>query len=422
VLATLGSLGDLHPFIAIALQLRERGHDVVVATSPDFRDNVTAEGLAFHPVGPSRAEVLRDLRMDVPELGRRVIKDTMFILEAASFPYLRRMYDDVLPMIEGASLVLTSVLMFSARLAAEKLSVPQMNVALQPMVFLSAYDPPAVTPAPWLAGVLSKLGPTITRAVYGLGRKSVIPRGRPLYAFRRELGLPDTAANPMFEGQFSSIGTLAAYSPVLGAVQPDFPPNTTLTGFTSYDRVAHQRTELAPYLRDFLAAGPPPLVFTLGSFAFEFATDFYRVSAEVARQLNRRAVLLVGTHTELYRDLQSAQVFVGDYAPFSELFPRAEAIVHHGGIGTLGQALRAGRPQLVVPLFSDQFDNAARVVRLGVARSVGLKRYTPGRVAAEFSALLDNPGYRARAEALGVEVSRENGAEVAARVVQSEMR
>jgi rhamnosyltransferase subunit B len=423
VLATLGSLGDLHPFISIALRLKERGYDAVLAASPDFRDNVTGEGLAFHPVGPTRSEVLSDLGIGLDELGRRMIQDTIFALEAGCFPYLRRMYDDLLPAIERSSLVLTSTLMYSARLAAEKLNIPQMTVALQPMVFLSAYDPPAVSPVPWLASVLSKLGPGVTRVVYGAGRKSVIPRGRPLYEFRRTLGLPDTKANPLFEGQFSSLGTLALYSRCLGAIQPDFPPNTTITGFTFYDRVAHQRPTLAPELEAFLSSGAPPLVFTLGSIAVEFPGDFYRVSAQVARRLNRRAVLLVGRESmEAYRSERSPDVFVGDYAPFSELFPRAAAVVHHGGVGTLGQTLRAGKPQLVVPLFSDQFDNAARVVRLGGARSIGLKRYVPARVAAELTRLLDEPNYAARAADVGKEVGREDGADAAARIIDDFLR
>ena len=212
VLSTTGSLGDLHPFIAIALRLREHGHDAVIATSPDFRDNVLAEGIAFHPIGPSRDEILRDLHMDIDELGQRIIKDTMFVLEGACFPYLKVMYEDLLPAMDGSSLVLAGSLMFCARFAAEKHRIPQMSIALQPMVFLSAYDPPSVSPAPWLAPLLSKLGPGATRVVYGAAKKVATRRAHPLYSFRRDLGLPISRANPLFEGHFSPLGTLATYS------------------------------------------------------------------------------------------------------------------------------------------------------------------------------------------------------------------
>jgi rhamnosyltransferase subunit B len=422
VLTTLGSLGDLHPFIAIALRLEAHGHDVVLGASPEYREAITGEGLAFQPVGPSRDEVLRGLGMDVHELGRRIVKDTMVVLEVGAFPYLKAMYDDLQPALDGASLVLTSSLMFSARLAAEKRGLPHMTVALQPMVFVSAYDPPAVQPMTWLAPVLAKLGPTVTRAVYGAAKKLIAPRARAVSEFRRELGLPDTRENPLFEGQFPAFGTLAMYSSVLGGIQPDFPPNTTIAGFTFYDQVTRERSVLAADLERFLSAGPPPVIFTLGSFAVEFPGDFYRVSRDVARRLKRRAVLLVGAgRVESYReavaDNVANDVFVCDYAPFSELFSRAAAVVHHGGIGTTGQALRAGRPQIIVPFLSDQFDNAARIVRLGVGRTVALKRYEPRHVAAELSSLLGDSSYASRAAVVGEQVSKEDGAEVAACVI-----
>ena len=414
----MGTLGDLHPFIAIASRLRASGHDAVIATSPDFRANVAAEGIPFHPIGPSRDDILRDLRMDIGEVGRRIIKDMMFILEGACFPYLQLTYDELLPVMDGASLLLVSSLMFAARLAAEKRGIAQMTVALQPMVFMSAYDPPSLSQAPWLASLLSMMGPIATRAVYGAAKKLVTRRAQPLYSFRRALGLPDTNDNPLFEGQFSRLGTLATYSSLLSPVRPDYPPNTTITGFAFYDGAPQRRSALASELQEFVASGAPPLIFTLGSLAVEFAGDFYRVSSAVARQLRTRAVLLVGAREiDSYRDLRSADMFVCDYAPYSELFPHARAVIHHGGIGTLGQALRAGKPQLVVPFHSDQFDNAARVVRLGVARSVRLKQYVPSRVAAELSLLLGGTSYASRAAALGRQVSNDDGAGAAVRVV-----
>ena len=186
-----------------------------------------------------------------------------------------------------------------------------------------------------------------------------------------------------------------------------------------YDRATQPRSALAADLREFVASGPPPLVFTLGSFAVEFPGDFYWVSLDVARQLQMRAVLLVGSQTERYVTDRSADIFVGDYAPFSDLFPHARAIIHHGGIGSIGQALRAGKPQLVVPILGDQFDNAARLVRLGVARSVGLKQYAHRRVAARLLALISDSRYASRAAELRVAVSREDGGEVVGSVVDT---
>ena len=108
-----------------------------------------------------------------------------------------------------------------------------------------------------------------------------------------------------------------------------------------------------------------------------------------------------------------AGVAAFEYAPFSELFPRAAAIVHHGGIGTTGLAMRSGRPMLVMPCAWDQPDNAERVARLGISRTIPRHRYTPGRVAAELRRLLDEPAYEQRASEVGEQVRQEDGVQVA---------
>jgi UDP:flavonoid glycosyltransferase YjiC (YdhE family) len=417
VLSNTGTLGDLHPLISIALRIKHRGYEAVIATSPDFHANVASEGIAFHPVGPSRDDILRDQKINAREFGRRISKDAMYLLEAASFPYLKVTYDDLLPILEGASLVLAGSMMYSARFAAEKLGIPHLTIALQPMVFLSAHDPPSVSQAPWLAPLLRRLGPAITRAVYGPGKILAARRGHPLQAFRRALGLPDTKASPLLEGQFSPYGTLATYSPLLGSIQSDYPPNTTITGFPHYDR---HGSGLTPALQKFIEAGPPPLVFTLGSFAVDFPGNFYQVSLDAARTLGQRAILLIGpARNESLRKQQADDVFISDYAPFSALFPHGSVIIHHGGIGTVGQALRAGKPQLVVPFLGDQFDNAARIARLGVGRWIGQNRYSPTRVAGELTTLLRTQDFKSRAAAVGRDIDLEDGAEMVARIVDA---
>jgi UDP:flavonoid glycosyltransferase YjiC (YdhE family) len=159
-------------------------------------------------------------------------------------------------------------------------------------------------------------------------------------------------------------------------------------------------------------------VFTLGSLVVNSPGNFYRESLVAARSLKRRAVLLAGDQAigELAR-VDSADVFVCAYAPHSLLFPRAAAIVHHGGIGTLAQALRSGRPQLIVPHFADQLDNAARAARLGVARILPPRRYSGASAGRELERLLGDRGYLARAGKAAESVLTEEGASQAARIV-----
>ncbi len=166
---------------------------------------------------------------------------------------------------------------------------------------------------------------------------------------------------------------------------------------------------MSPELVRFLDAGPPPIVFTLGSSAILDAGPFFEHSAAAAKLLGRRSVLIVGQDSGNRPASLPDDVIACDYVPFSELFPRAAAIVHPGGIGTTGLAMRSGRPMLVVPCAHDQFDNAARVTRLGIARTISRRRYRPSRVAAELRHLLDNPQYSQRASEIGERVRREDG-------------
>ena len=121
-----------------------------------------------------------------------------------------------------------------------------------------------------------------------------------------------------------------------------------------------------------------------------FGHEFFAASAETCQRLGKRGVLLTRHAGHVPPKLPPGVIHV-DYAPFSELLPRCAALVHHGGIGTTAQALAAGVPQLLMPLAHDQFDNAARVRKLGVGDTIGRRRYRAPRVAAALERLLSSP-------------------------------
>jgi UDP:flavonoid glycosyltransferase YjiC (YdhE family) len=422
LLATFGSLGDLHPFLALALALQARGVRPLLATHEEYRAKVEAAGVAFHAMRPSFAQIEADLGVSRAELTARSVADPVFLIEKLVLPYVAGGYADFDEAAgagddadgAGAALIVTSTLAFGARLVAEKRGIPRLSVVLQPMLFLSAYDPPVIPHAEFLDKPLRLLGPGITSMLFRLGKRATLGIFAPLARLRAELGLPSDARHPLFEGQFSATGALGLYSRVLGAVQPDFPPRSSIVGFACFDSADGGAPALAADLSAFLDAGTPPLVFTLGSTIVNHPGVFYRESIAAARQLRRRAVLLVGDTASENHGPPAADLHIAAYAPHSKLFPRAAAVVHQAGIGTLAQGLRAGRPQLLVPYFADQQDNAARARRLGVARELAPARYTAARAAAEIGALLGNPAYAARAAAVSRQLATEDGAAAAA--------
>jgi len=416
VLTTFGSLGDLHPFLAIGRVLRARGHDATIATLEEFRPRVESLGLHFHPIRPRFSDF-----GDTTELAGRMMdlkRGPEYVVRQMVMAHLRASYDDLSRAVRGADLLVTHPLVCAGPLIAEKEGLPWAATAMAPLGFFSPHDPPVIPSMPTL-NALRGLGPLLFKPLFKAAQRTTWSWSDPVRALRSEIGLPPSSADPLGAGQFSPYLNLGLYSPVLGSPQPDWPANTTLTGFPFFDGSGGP-PELAPDLARFLAAGPPPIVFTLGSAAVMDAGTFYRESAQAAAMLHRRAVLLVGSdprNRELVTPSRDIALF--DYAPFSALLPRAAAVVHQGGIGTTGQALRAGVPMLVVPFAFDQPDNAARVQRLGVARVLSRAEYNADRAASALRTLFGKPSYTLWANEVGREVRQERGAERAADALEA---
>jgi rhamnosyltransferase subunit B len=416
VLTTFGTFGDVNPLVAIALELRARGHEPVLAVPEMFRPKIEPLGIRFTAIRPDQDP--NDSRLvamiyDIKKGTERGLREFLF-------PSIRESYQDLLAAVRadgGADLLVSGELAYAAPIVAEVTGVPWASYVLAPFSFFSAYDPPVLPPYPMLARVQS-LVPGMGHVVARFARWVTRKWPEPIYALRSEVGLP-RGENPIFDAKFSSQLVLALFSAVLGEPQPDWPASTRTTGFAFYDGDAGN-TRLAPELERFLAAGATPIVFTLGSAAVLDAGDFYEQSARAAEMLNQRAVLLVGSDS---RNLPSHQVpetiCIVPYAPFSQLFPRASVIVHQGGVGTTAQALRAGKPMLIMPYSHDQPDNARRALRLGVAQVVQRRAYTAERAAQSIAKLMGEPSFQERATAIGQQVAQQNGVEQACNALES---
>jgi len=406
LLASFGSLGDLHPYIAIGTELKRRGHTVTIATCAAHRTRVEAEGLAFHPVRPDadlNDQKLLAYVMDARHGSERVVRYLADVV--------RESYEDTVGAAQHADLIVTHPVTFAAVVAAEKLGLPWISTVLAPLSFISAYDPPVPSHAPWMHSLLA-LSPAIAKWLWNLARKQTLPWVGPVLELRREVGLPP-GKHPLFEGSHSPAQVLALFSRCLGPAQPDWPPRTVATGFPFYDH-----GELSAELQEFLGAGPPPVIFTLGSSAVGAAGAFYVESLAAVTKLGCRAIFLTGAHAQGLPAKLPAGIMAVPYASHGAVFPHAAVIVHQGGIGTTAQAMRSGRPQLVVPFAHDQFDNGARVQRLGIAEVVPRSRYSTVRAARALAKLLQRSSYAPAAAKIGEEVRRERGSETAADLIE----
>jgi len=405
-ITTFGSFGDIHPYMAIASELKSRGHDPLIATMGLYREKIEAAGIRFAPVRPdipppqAQDQALIDKIME-PKSGTR------FLLNEVIVPAVRESYTDLLGIAEDHDLLVTHPATFAGPLVAYKTGVPWISTVLAPTSFLSAYDPPVPPFWPWLAQ-LRRLGPIFMQAAIRIVKGTYKPKLIDL--LRQELGIADYG-NPVFEGQHSPGRVLALFSPLFAQAQPDWPPQARITGFVFFN--GEGTAELPAELNAFLDSGPAPIVFTLGSSAVWVARDFFEQSVEATQALGRRAVLIIGDRRNLPAKPLPPEIIAVDYAPYYLLLRRVCLMVHHGGIGTTAEGLRAGVPTLIVPFAFDQSDNAAHARRLGTSRTVYRAQFRARRVTKELGILLNKPHYARRALDVSARLREENGSGVA---------
>ena len=418
VLTVYGSYGDVFPYLAVGRRLVERGHEAILAAPPIYRRAAAEAGVGFAAVRPNVD--YEDRRVIDPRQGVEVLIREILI------PRLRESYRDLEAACDGAGLLVSHVLTHAAPILAEKKGIPWVSTALSPFFFGSAHDPPALAPVPWFPR-LRPLGPFVVGRLWRLLMRVPLAWSEPIRTLRRELGLEPgsdhllafvldpSGHQPRWGIMSSSFAVLALFSRVLAEPQRDWPDHTTLCGFPFHDRDFGGAAD-SERLDRFLSAGPPPLVFSLGSTAVQGAGRFYDFAAEAARRLRQRAVLVVGGSTapENLTDeicaVRSAAVF--------PLFRAASIVVHAGGVGTIGQAMRAGTPQIVLPFSFDQFDNALRMRRLGVGHFLNRKRFTARALARAVRRISADSEMHARAAMIGERIRGEDGTAVACEVLE----
>lgn len=381
IVATVGSSGDVHPFAAVALALRDRGHSVSFATNPYFAPLLERLGLPLLPVGTAGQF---DQVTSHPALWSQF--RSFGVLAAITSQSTPAVFRHIEREAAGSESVLVAhPLAFGARIAHEVMGVPLVTLHLAPSSIWSVAEPPA--PSRWIGSVSHWPAPA-RQLVVALGDTLAdLALAPALNRFRAELGLPPSrhVGRCWWHSPQRVIGLFPEW---FGAPQPDWPSHTALTGFPLYDEgdVSPVPPDVEAFLAEAEDAGDPPVVFAPGSSNRQ-ARRFFAAAAEACRRLGRRGLLLT-RYPEQIPSLLPRGVCHAAYAPFSALLPRSAALVHHGGIGTAGQALAAGLPQLVMPMTFDQPDNAARLVRLGVARILLPEFFSGPRVARSLELLL----------------------------------
>jgi rhamnosyltransferase subunit B len=361
-LVTFGSSGDVHPMLAIAQDLLRRGHRVALLTNPFFAPEAAASGVEFIPVGV-REEYERTInhpKLWHPIDGLGVM--WRYLLRPALAPTV-----DALAALhrQGPWLVIASPLAMGARLAQEKYGVRLVSSYTSATLLRTVQCPMTLAQwqvSPWIPRFCTRM------AWAGLDRFKLEPLVKPaLDALRGKLALPPLRESVFGHWMHSPLAGLTLFPEWFAPAAFDWPAQIVSGGFPLFD--GDMTAGIPAALENFLSDGPPPVVFIQGTAAVD-ERGFFMAAARACGEAGMRGVFLGRVDVSLAHG-ESGRLHAEAYAPFGELLPRARALVHHGGIGSCAQALRAGIPQLIAPRAYDQFDNAMRLERLGVGLSLG---------------------------------------------------
>ncbi|WP_020178204.1 nucleotide disphospho-sugar-binding domain-containing protein [Methylopila sp. M107] len=355
LIAAFGSHGDVLPLVAIGAELKRRGHRVIVGTMEPFGPIVERAGLEFEQIG-TEAEYREGLgHADLwrPIRGARRLFAFAELGIRPTLEFIERRRDR-----KTGTLVVASTLAIGARLAHDVFKVPIVTVHLSPMLLQSRYAPPKLPFVPEF-----KIPPWLEwEFQLGVDEWFIDPHITPkLNAVRAEHGLPPVKRLRHWWNAPRRV--LLMWPDWFAPPQADWPKQMVCVGFPRVDALGGEGGPLDPALEAFLAAGDPPVAVTFGT-AMRSGAALYRAAIRAALKAGRRCLVLSPVEVDV-PSADRERVFRAGYTPFGQVLPRCAAFIHHGGIGTTSQALAAGVPQLVAPLAFDQFDNAARVRKLG---------------------------------------------------------
>lgn len=403
-----GSRGDVQPYIALAKGLAQAGHTVRFVTHENFRSLAEPHGLELWTTESNVQEIAQS-----PEIQGQLGKGNFISLMARMAKAAEREAVEFartsMAASDGVNLILTGWGgMFIGLAIAEKKNLPFLQAYLVPFTPTRAFSSP-ITPS--LPSVLNPLSHHALRQIMWQGSRPADNAAR-----KQVLGLPPAKfTGPYRSKQMEGMPILYGFSPSVIPAPPDWGKNVTITGYWFLEDGKQWTPPDA--LEEFLRAGPPPLTIGFGSMTNRNSRETAELVIAAVRKSGQRAVLLSGWGGMQPAELPDS-VFMIESAPHDWLFPRACAVVHHGGAGTTGAGLRAGVPSIIAPFFGDQPYWGRKAAELGVGPDpIPQKKLTAENLAAAIRRAVSDEGMRSSAAALGEKIRAEDGVANAVRVI-----
>lgn len=404
VITTFGSTGDLNPFIALGVALRSRGHEVIFAVEANLEPQLSLLGFPVRLLTGDQEKALAPFRRqifnhDQPLNSLRLLVDNYIL------PYLPAKVVELREICQQADLLISVAPQFAASIVAEQLHIPWISVILTPSTLPSAWI--AAQPLPVsLPAPLQHLSNRFSWFIGGLFLRQIVDA--PINRVRRTFDAPPRT-NLMWTGNLSPQLTTLAISPAFLPRPEDWPESLMMMGFYFWDRPT--TWQCPESLKAFLQTEQPIVAVTAGSVAPEerdVFTAYYQTSIESILACGARALVINAPEITALPE-QREDVLHLPFVPFSDVFPTCTAVIHHGGIGTIAQCLRAGVPSLVVPGGLDQPFNAAQIVQRQAGLWIPRKQYTTKRAERALNKLLSLSIYKERMREIQAQIAQEDG-------------
>jgi sterol 3beta-glucosyltransferase len=382
VLTSFGTMGDVQPLLALAIEMREHGHRPVIGLSPNYRGRVEALDLEFASVGP---EMLRSHFHDIitTQTNNTDMASQVAHYLGITMPMTPQIYQDLRTVCSGADVLISTPHQIAAHMVHEAIGIPYVTLHL---------------------------------SHFGLsGSKELRDVSAPIInSYRRAEGLSDLD-DPLSADAISNQLALFAISSAILRKPKSWPPSYEVTGYFFLDEPTWQPD---PALADFLSEGDPPIVVTFSSVVHDDPDSVTSLLLEAIEMSGRRAILMRGW-SGLGERILPANVFACGVAPHAWLFERSACVVHHGGAGTTAAALRAGKTTVIIPHTLDQPIWAEYARALGTTSAViPFAQLTSAVLSHAINDALDDPKYQKSADKVAAKIAVERGVSKARELIE----
>jgi sterol 3beta-glucosyltransferase len=411
VILTIGTFGDVQPYVALGLGLKQAGYDVTFATHQGFSSFVSGYGLDFVALAGDPQKWAKGVELQSLAEDGRNFRQWMHTLGHLADPLMESILKSCWQASQGANAIIYSPLAWAGYSIAEKLDIPSFAACLQPMT------PTRYFPAVWsprqvkLGKIYNRLTHLFVEQAYWHFNKVYINHWR-----KESLELTTLPLfGPFSQPRWKSLPFLYGYSPTVNPKPFDWPNNTHITGYWFLPEDKQWRPD--GKLLEFLSSGLPPVYIGFGSMPDRHPDQLLKLVTEALNKIGQRAVVQ-GQWSKYGDNIQSDTIFRIDWVPHSWLFPRMAAIVHHGGASTVANALRAGVPSIVIPFSWDQPFWGERIFELGAGpKPISRGILTTESLKQAIQTCLYDSKIKENASHFGMAIQNEDGVHQAVRIV-----